>query len=80
MQDLPVLLTITGLTVMGITATAEPAFMTARLGILDLTAAGRNEVRASMAASALSWHSHCRWPLDDLSFVIVPPIQLGGKP
>jgi len=65
---------------MGIVATAKPAFVNTRFGILELTAARRNEVRASKAASTFSRHSHCQWPLDDLSFVIVPPIQLRGKP
>jgi hypothetical protein len=80
MQDLPVLLAIAGFTVMGIVANAKPAFVKARFDVLKLTAAGRNEVRASKAASRFSRHSHCRWPLDDLSFVIVPPIQPSGQP
>ena len=46
MQDLPVLLAIAGLTVMGVGAIAKPAFVPAQFGILELTPAGRNEVRA----------------------------------
>ena len=46
MQDLPILFAITVFTVMGIGAIAKPAFVTAQFGILDLTPAGRNEVRA----------------------------------
>ena len=65
---------------MGIVATAKPAFVKTRFGILELTAARRNEVRASKAASTFSGHSRCRWPLDDLSIVIVPPIQPRGQP
>jgi hypothetical protein len=80
MQDLPVFLAIAGFTVMGIVATAKPAFVKTRFGNLELTAAGRNEVRASKAASTFSGHSRCRWPLDDLSIVTVPPIQPRGQP
>jgi len=46
MQHPPALLGITGLTVMGIGAIANPAVVTAQFGILELTPAGRNEVRA----------------------------------
>jgi hypothetical protein len=46
MQDLPVLIAIAGFTVMGISAIAKPALVTAQFGILELTPAGRNEVRA----------------------------------
>jgi hypothetical protein len=46
MQDLPVLIAIAGFTVMGIGAIAKPALVTAQFGILELTPAGRNEVRA----------------------------------
>ncbi|MCZ8167104.1 DUF4345 family protein [Silanimonas sp.] len=46
MQDLPVILAIAGFTVMGVGAIAKPAFVTAQFGILELTPAGRNEVRA----------------------------------
>jgi hypothetical protein len=46
MQDLPVLLAIAGFTAMGIGAIAKPALVTAPFGILELTLAGRNEVRA----------------------------------
>ena len=65
---------------MGIVATAKPAFVKTRFGNLEFTAAGRNEVRASKAASTFSGHSRCRWPLDDLSIVTVPPIQPRGQP
>jgi hypothetical protein len=46
MQDLPVLLAIAGFTVMGVGAIAKPALVTAQFGILELTPAGRSEVRA----------------------------------
>jgi hypothetical protein len=46
MQDLPVLLAIAGFAVMGIGAIAKPALVMAQFGILELTPAGRNEVRA----------------------------------
>lgn len=46
MRDLPVYLAIAGLFVMGNGATAKPRIVAAQFGILDLTAAGRNEVRA----------------------------------
>jgi hypothetical protein len=46
MQDLPILIAIAGFTVMGIGAIAKPAFVTAQFGILELTRAGRNKVRA----------------------------------
>jgi hypothetical protein len=53
MQDLPVLFAIAGFTVMGIGEIAKPAFVTAQLGILALTQAGRNEVRAVYAVFGL---------------------------
>jgi hypothetical protein len=46
MQNLPLLIAIAAFTVMGIGAIAKPAFVTAQSGILKLTPAGRNEVRA----------------------------------
>ena len=46
LQDLPDLLAIAGFTVMGVGAIAKPAFVTAQFGILELTPAGRSEVRA----------------------------------
>jgi hypothetical protein len=44
MQDLPVLLAIAGLTVMGVGAIAKPAFVPAQFGILELTPAGRSDL------------------------------------
>jgi Domain of unknown function (DUF4345) len=46
MRDLPVYFAIAGFFAMGIGAIAKPHLVTAQFDILDLTAAGRNEVRA----------------------------------
>lgn len=46
MHDLPILLAIAAFIVMGVGAIAKPTLVTAQFGILDLTPAGRNEVRA----------------------------------
>ena len=46
MQDLPIHIAVAGFTVMGVGAIAKPAFVTAQFGILELTPAGRSEVRA----------------------------------
>jgi hypothetical protein len=46
MQNLPILIAIAVFAFMGIGAIAKPAFVTAQFGILKLTPAGRNEVRA----------------------------------
>jgi hypothetical protein len=52
MRDLPVCLAIAALLAMGIGAMMKPRLLTAHFGIFELSAAGRNEVRAVMAASA----------------------------
>jgi hypothetical protein len=46
MRDLPVYLAIAGFFVMGVGAIVKPRLVTAQFEILDLSAAGRNEVRA----------------------------------
>jgi hypothetical protein len=46
MQDLPILVAVAGFTVRGVGAIAKPAFVTANFNILELTPAGRSEVRA----------------------------------
>ena len=46
MQDLPIFIAIAGFAVMGVGAIAKPVFVTAQFGILELTPAGRSEVRA----------------------------------
>jgi hypothetical protein len=46
MKDLPVYLAIIGFVVMGLGAIVRPVLVTAQFGIVELTLAGRNEVRA----------------------------------
>ena len=53
MKDLPVYLAIAGFFVMGIGAITKPHLVTAHFDILDLTAAGRNEVRAVYGGSGV---------------------------
>ncbi|MEI7970503.1 MAG: DUF4345 family protein [Betaproteobacteria bacterium] len=46
MKDSSVYLVIIGFSVMGLGALVRPVLVTAQFGILDLTPAGRNEIRA----------------------------------
>ena len=46
MNDLPIYLAMSGFIVMGLGAVIKPLLVTAQFGILELSAAGRNEVRA----------------------------------
>ena len=46
MKDLPIYLAMSGFIVMGLGAVIKPLLVTAQFGILELSTAGRNEVRA----------------------------------
>jgi hypothetical protein len=46
MNDLPIYLAMCGFIVMGLGALIKPLLVTTQFGILELSAAGRNEVRA----------------------------------
>jgi Domain of unknown function (DUF4345) len=82
MQDLPILIAIAGFTVMGIGAIAKPAFVTAQFGILELTPAGRNEVRAVSGGfgvfMALALLAALRQPELRNSILFTVGVALGG--
>jgi hypothetical protein len=46
MQDLPVYLAMTGFLLMGVGALLKPVLVTGQFGVRELSAAGRNEIRA----------------------------------
>jgi hypothetical protein len=46
MRDLPIYIAISAFLLMGAGALAKPTLVTAQFGMPDLTAAGRNEIRA----------------------------------
>jgi hypothetical protein len=55
MRDLPVELATAGFFVVGAGAIAKPRLVTAQSGILHLTAARRNEVRAVVCQVRATW-------------------------
>jgi hypothetical protein len=82
MRDLPVYLAIVGFFAMGIGALVKPRVVTAQFGILDLTPAGRNEVRAVyggfglMIAAVLV--AALLWPPLRTGVLIAVAASLGG--